>query len=146
MGSVKLAKDAHPHETLANLLQTHDTRSPLPPAPPDASSSCDWDCRHLPGNGKAAVGTGVALHPLASVSANSLDGTSWCFQERAWRSPRYGHSWRPASNRRWVPGGRCSRGSICGLWRIHAPLSDPNYRKIDNWCFLNKTTDVYSRV
>jgi len=33
MGSVKLAKDAHPHETLANLLQTHDTRSPLPPAP-----------------------------------------------------------------------------------------------------------------
>ncbi|KAG2584873.1 hypothetical protein PVAP13_6KG301412 [Panicum virgatum] len=112
MGSAKLAKDAHPHETLANLLQTHDTRSPLPPAPPDASSSCDWDCRHLPGNGKAAIDTGVALHPLASVSANSLEGTSWCFQERARRSPRYGHSWRPASNRRWMPGGRCSRGSI----------------------------------
>ena len=85
---------------------------PTSPAPPDASSSCDWDCRHLPGNGKAAIGTGVALHPLASVSANSLDGTSWCFQERARRSPRYGHSWRPASNRRWMPGGRCSRGSI----------------------------------
>ncbi|KAG2594667.1 hypothetical protein PVAP13_5KG011700 [Panicum virgatum] len=48
-----------------------------------ASSSCDWDCRHLPGNGNAAMGTAVALHPLASVSANFLDGTSWCFQEGA---------------------------------------------------------------
>ena len=56
---------------------------PTSPAPPDASSSCDWDCRNLPGNGNAAMGTAVALHPLASVSANFLDGTSWCFQEGA---------------------------------------------------------------
>jgi len=56
---------------------------PTYPAPPDASSSCDGGCRHLSRNGNTGMGVAAALHPLASMSTNSLGGISWCFQESA---------------------------------------------------------------